>query len=235
MFRLLFTAAIIYLKRIIVLLSLLTPVFIQGSNGTKTTFQSIYEELKGNNKPEFVLFEKAYLGYIDLKLSGIIPSENHIFSIVDFRLPSTQKRLWIIDLESKVILFNTYVAHGENSGKEYALNFSNIENSHQSSLGYYLTEETYIGKNGLSLKLKGLEYGINHNARKRHIVFHGADYATKTYIDQNGILGNSEGCPAVPMELHQSIINLTKNGSCLFIYFPDNNYFENSQYYISDI
>lgn len=205
---------------------------LQSSNfSTPLYFHSIYEDLKGSSKPDFPLFEKVYLGYIDLKFSGLIEADNNILSIIDFRLPSTEKRLWVIDLSSKIILFHTFVAHGENSGKEYALYFSNELNSHQSSLGYYLTEETYYGENGLSLRLKGLEYGINHNARKRHIVFHGADYASDNYLKANGILGNSKGCPAIPAEVHQSIIEVTKNGSCLFIYFPDLNYTEKSIYY----
>lgn len=194
-------------------------------------FHSVYEDLIGASKPDFSLFEKAYLGYIDLKLSGFIQAENNVLSIIDFRRPSTEKRLWVIDLSKKIILFHTYVAHGENSGKDYALYFSNEVNSHKSSLGFYITEEPYFGKNGLSLKLKGLEYGINNNAKKRYIVIHGADYATEDYIEENGVLGNSEGCPAVPMNEHQSIIEVTKKGSCLFIYFPDLTYTEKSMYY----
>jgi hypothetical protein len=194
-------------------------------------YSSIYKELKGSVKPDFELFEKAYLGYIDLKLSGHLEPSNTIFSLVDFRLPSKEKRFWVIDLESRTILFHTYVAHGENSGKDYALDFSNTVNSHKSSLGYYRTSETYIGKNGLSLRLEGLEYGFNHHARERYIVLHGADYATEEYLKENGTLGNSEGCPAIPMGVHQSIIEVTKGGSCLFIYFPDNKYLENSNYF----
>jgi hypothetical protein len=195
--------------------------------------RSVYEELEGSVKPDVTLFEKAYLGFIDLKLSGYISPDKNILSIVDFRLPSNKKRLWVIDLESRSILFHTYVAHGENSGDDkYALNFSNNINSHKSSLGFYLTQETYEGKNGLSLKLKGLEYGFNHNARKRYIVLHGADYATEKYINENGKLGHSEGCPAVPMGIHKSIIEVTKGGSCLLIYFPDIYYTENSRYFL---
>ncbi len=194
-------------------------------------YKSIYKELKGSVKPDFDLFEKAYLGYIDLKLSGHLEPANQIFSLVDFRLPSKEKRFWVIDLESRTILFHTYVAHGENSGKEYAFDFSNTVDSHKSSLGYYRAEETYIGKNGLSLRLEGLEYGFNHRARERYIVLHGADYATEDYLKKNGTLGNSEGCPAVPMGVHRSIIEVTKGGSCLFIFFPDNQYLENSNYF----
>ena len=212
-------------------LFLLLIPFLFGFGGNNTgQLGSIYQELNGSVKPDFELFEKAYLGYIDLKLIGQLSIEKEILSIIDFRLPSNKERLWVIDLKSKTILHHTLVAHGENSGKEYALDFSNEVNSHKSSLGFYGTEETYIGKNGLSLRLKGLERGFNSNARKRYVVLHGADYATKEYIAKNGILGNSEGCPAIPMGIHKNIIELTKEGTCLFIYFPDLSYIENSIY-----
>lgn len=191
---------------------------------------SIYEELNGESKPDFELFEMAYLGYIDLKLSGLIRSDKEILSIIDFRLPSSKKRLWVIDISKKEILYHTLVAHGENSGGEYALNFSNTSNSHQSSLGFYKTQETYYGKNGLSLRLQGLERRFNSNARDRYVVLHGADYATQEYLDKHGKLGNSEGCPAVPMGIHKEIIEVTKEGTCLFIYFPDLKYIEGSDF-----
>jgi len=206
--------------------SLVSPI----SEKNSTYLGSIYEELNGPIKPDFELFEKAYLGYIDLKLSGHLSSKKEILSIVDFRIPSNKKRFWVIDLNSKTILHHTLVAHGENSGKKYALDFSNEVNSHKSSLGFYVTEETYYGKNGLSLRLKGLERGFNSNARKRYVVLHGADYATDDYLTKNGILGNSEGCPAIPMGIHKTVIELTKGGTCLFIYFPDLNYIEKSIY-----
>lgn len=191
---------------------------------------SIYENLEGAKKPDFELFEKAYLGYIDLKLSGHLNLEKEVLTIVDFRISSKKERLWVIDLKSKIILHHTLVAHGEASGKEYALDFSNEFNSHKSSLGFYITEETYVGKNGLSLRLRGLERGFNTNARERYVVIHGADYATKSYLNENGALGNSEGCPAVPMGEHLTIIEITKGGTCLFLYFPDDAYLQKSNY-----
>lgn len=196
---------------------------------------SIYNQLKGEQKPEFSLFKLAYLGYIDLKLSGLLPFSKSILSIIDFRLPSVKKRFWVIDLKTKTVLYHTYVAHGENSGGNYAIDFSNSEGSHQSSLGFYKTQETYFGKNGLSLRLKGLEHGFNTNARERYVVLHGATYATEEYIRENGVLGNSEGCPAIPMGLHIPIINLTKEGTCLFIYFPDARYLESSTFILDDL
>ncbi|MEQ8625688.1 MAG: murein L,D-transpeptidase catalytic domain family protein [Vicingaceae bacterium] len=191
---------------------------------------SIYESLVGAKKPDFELFEKAYLGYIDLKLSGFLSLDKEILSIVDFRVASNKERLWVIDLKSKTILHHTLVAHGEGSGKEYALDFSNEINSHKSSLGFYITEDTYVGKNGLSLRLRGIERGFNTNALERYVVIHGADYATKSYLKENGMLGNSKGCPAVPMGEHLNIIEITKEGTCLFIYFPDDAYLRQSNF-----
>lgn len=196
----------------------------------KLELTPVYEQIAGANKPDLALFEKAYLGYIDLKLNGQLNPNKEILSIIDFRRSSNEKRMWVIDLKTKKVLHHTYVAHGENSGKEYAVSFSNQENSHKSSLGFYLTKETYYGKNGLSLRLEGLERKFNSNARKRYIVLHGADYAEPTYIKKHGVLGNSEGCPAIPMNIHKPIIDLTKNGTCLFIYYPNINYLEESNY-----
>ncbi len=208
--------------------------FVSAGNKQKNTtthyLGSIYEELKGAVKPDFELFERAYLGYIDLKLSGLLTNQKDILSLVDFRIPSNKERFWVIDLKNKAILYHTLVAHGENSGKEYALDFSNQINSHKSSLGFYITEDTYIGKNGLSLRLRGIERGFNSNAKERYVVLHGADYATADYLKKHGTLGNSEGCPAIPMGIHKEIINLTKEGTCLFIYFPDQHYLEKSSF-----
>jgi len=210
---------------------LILSVFILiSADPTPSNYRSIYQDLEGDSKPEFHLFEKAYLGFIDLKLSGLLNPNKNILSIVDFRLSSKEKRMWIIDIEKKEVLYNIYVAHGKNSGEEYATYFSNTPNSLQSSLGFYVTKETYYGKNGLSLKLKGLERGFNTNAQKRYIVLHGADYANKEYLDEHGILGNSEGCPAIPMNLHKEIIELTKGGTALLIYYPDIAYLEESSF-----
>ncbi len=219
------------ITNLIIGLTLLTLLSILSSSDHKlSNYTSIYNQLEGDSKPEFKLFEKAYLGYIDLKLSGFLHPEKDILTIIDFRLSSKEKRMWVIDLKEKEIVHNVHVAHGKNSGEEYATYFSNTPNSLQSSLGFYLTGETYIGKNGLSLKLKGLERGFNSNAYKRYIVLHGAEYADKDYIKEHGILGNSEGCPAVPMEVHKEIIDLTKGGTILLIYYPDIAYLEESTY-----
>jgi hypothetical protein len=140
--------------------------------------------------------------------------------IIDFSLPSTQKRLWVIDFATNSILYHTLVSHGKGTGNINAYSFSNEMHSNKSSLGFYVTGETYSGKHGLSLKLDGLQKHINDKARNRGIVIHGADYATESFIKKHGFLGRSLGCPAVPAHLHKEIINTIKEGNCLFIYHP---------------
>ncbi|ULQ58112.1 murein L,D-transpeptidase catalytic domain family protein [Flavihumibacter rivuli] len=172
-------------------------------------------------------FEQALTGWEKLRHKGILNNE-HILTIADFSQPSTQKRLYVIDIKRMQILFNTYVAHGRNSGKEQAVSYSNRPSSNQSSPGFYLTEHTYYGSNGYSLKLEGLEKGINDNADKRAIVMHGADYVSESLIRSQGYLGRSQGCPAIPVKLTRPIINTIKEGSCLFIYSPATYYAERS-------
>lgn len=181
---------------------------------------SVYENLKNNtiNLPKFESFEEAYKGYLSLKDKGLVKKE--LLTLIDFSLSSNTKRLWVIDLASNSILFHTLVAHGKNTGEEFASRFSNTNSSLQSSLGFYSTGEIYKGKHGLSLKLDGLEKGINSNARTRAIVIHGADYVSKKFIKENKRLGRSLGCPALPNEINRPLINTIKDQSILFIYHP---------------
>ncbi|HEY0272001.1 MAG TPA: murein L,D-transpeptidase catalytic domain family protein [Chitinophaga sp.] len=153
-----------------------------------------------------------------------------IISIVDFSLPSTEKRLFIIDLYHQRLLFNTLVSHGRNSGENTATSFSNKPNSFKSSLGFYITGDTYAGKHGLSMRLLGEERGINDNALRRGIVMHSADYVNDEMARNSGRIGRSEGCPAVPAEVSDEIINTISNGSCLFIYSPNPSYVKHSRY-----
>jgi hypothetical protein len=175
-------------------------------------------------KPDKLVFARAYFGYENLKNAGYLSTKKHTLTICDFSLSANQPRLWVIDLDAKKILFNTLVAHGQGSGEEYATSFSNRENSHQSSLGFYVTAETYEGDHGYSLRLQGMDKGYNDRAYDRSIVMHGADYVSNDFIDDNQRLGRSWGCPAVPVKLATPIINIIKNGTCLFIYYPDNKY-----------
>jgi len=184
-------------------------------------------DVKSFSMPKMECFSKALEGYYQLKERGIVQKD--ILTIVDFSLSSTQKRLWVIDMITNTVLLQSVVSHGRNSGEEFATSFSNENNSNKSSLGFYTTGETYNGKHGLSLKLDGLEYGINDNARNRAVVMHGADYAAESIIKQQGRLGRSQGCPAVPFAIHKEIINLIKDKSCLFIYHPSRTYEKQSK------
>ncbi|MEO6684167.1 MAG: murein L,D-transpeptidase catalytic domain family protein [Ginsengibacter sp.] len=166
-------------------------------------------------------FEYALKGYEFLKNSGKLENDD-ILSIVDFSLPSSKKRLFVLDMENGQLLYHTFVAHGRNSGREFANQFSNRPESFKSSLGFYVTKNTYFGKHGFSLRLEGKEKGINDNAMKRAIVMHSADYVDKKLISSQGYIGRSLGCPALPREVYKPIINKIKDGSCLFIYSPGN-------------
>lgn len=167
-------------------------------------------------------FEFAYNGYQELLQDDKI-EEAGILTICDFSQSSRNKRFYILDLEKNEVVLTTYVAHGKNSGFEYASRFSNRAESHQSSLGFYVTSNTYFGEHGLSLRLNGMDRGFNDRALHRNIVVHGA-----TYIGA-GSTGRSYGCPAVPKAESSRIINLIKNGSCLFIYHPSKYYLKGSK------
>lgn len=174
------------------------------------------------------VFKKALTGYFNLKDSGKLSAKKNILSIVDFTRSSKSKRLWIIDLAAQKLLFNTFVAHGQGSGNDIATNFSDLANSHMSSLGFYVTNETYFGKHGLSLRLDGVDKGFNTNARNRAVVVHGAEYVSQSAINQLGRLGRSHGCPALPTELTKPIIDTIKDKTVLFINGPEGKY--NSAY-----
>jgi len=168
-------------------------------------------------------FEMAQKGYIALEEKHVLTKSN-LLTIVDYSKPSTQKRLFVLDMTTGEVLFNSLVAHGRRSGQKYATDFSNKEDSHKSSLGFFVTLNTYFGENGYSLKLKGCETGINDKAYNRAIVMHGADYVSEKFIRQNGYLGRSHGCPAVPREISKKIIDIIKGGSCMFLYYPSEKY-----------
>ncbi len=189
----------------------------------------VYESL---NKSHFDLptkesFTYALDGYYRLQETGKI--KKNLLTVVDFSMSANEKRLWVIDLKKNEVIHQTYVAHGRNTGNEFATAFSNTPESFQSSLGFYATAETYFGKHGYSLRLDGLEKGINDKARERAIVIHGADYVSENFITQYGRLGRSLGCPSLPKEDSKRIIDLIKEKSCLFIYFPSDDYVSKSQ------
>ena len=176
----------------------------------------------------FEVFEKAVTGFFNLKLSGKISDDKAILSIADFDQSSKNKRLWIIDLAKRELILNTWVAHGQHSGGDKPTKFSNINNSFQSSIGFYVTGEVYNGQHGRSLRLDGMDEGFNSNARKRAIVVHGASYVSQGTINALGRLGRSQGCPAVPAELSNEVINTIGGKTVLFINVSDVDY--NSKY-----
>lgn len=182
------------------------------------------------NQLQSEVFYKAYLGFTNLKKEGKLDETSHLLTICDFSLSSAQKRLWVIDLNGKKVIFNSLVAHGKNTGEEFAKKFSNTESSLQSSLGFYITETTYNGSNGYSLKLLGMDSGYNDAAFQRAIVMHGADYVSEGFIKNQKRLGRSWGCPAVPRALAEPIINSIKGKNCLFIYYPDEQYLSSSKW-----
>ena len=173
-------------------------------------------------------FHKAISGFLSMVLTGDVRNPG-ILSIIDFTLPSNQKRLFVLDMFNGRLLFNTLVAHGRNSGKLIANRFSNRYNSFMSSLGFYLTGESFIGQHGYSLRLDGKEKGLNDNVLRRSIIIHPAGYVSEEHIRQWGYLGRSEGCPAIPEELDRPIIDSIRGGSCLFVYAPDKKYLKRSK------
>lgn len=172
-------------------------------------------------------FTYAYKGYKNLAENGKLPNDD-ILTVVDFSQSSNQKRMYILDVKDMEVLVNTFVAHGRNSGLQYAENFSNTHESLQSSLGFYVTTNTYTGKHGLSLRLAGVDQGYNHNAMTRAIVVHGADYIGAHRVNAP-YQGRSFGCPAVPRDIAPKVIDYIKNGTCLFIYKPDQKYLHGSR------
>ncbi len=182
----------------------------------KSVYDSLHLNLKGLSKEAY---DYAKKGMETLIAEGKLFNQS-IISIIDFSQPSGKKRLFIIDLNNYKVLFNTLVAHGKNTGQEIANSFSNQNESFKSSPGFYITRETYQGKNGYSLKLEGVERGINDKAYERGIVMHGAEYVSDAFVNARGFIGRSHGCPAVPVQLNRPIINTIKEGTCLFIYHP---------------
>lgn len=200
-----------------------TNATISSLEKTKKTVSenvSVYSQIDANSfaLPSFESFNLALDGFNYLKEKGVV--KKNILTIVDFSLSSNAKRLWVIDLDKNRVLFQTLVAHGRNTGEEFAQTFSNQAESFKSSVGFFATAEIYNGKHGMSLKLDGLQKGLNDKARERAVVMHGADYVSESFIKQNKRLGRSQGCPAVPVEMNQKIISVIKDKSCLFIYHP---------------
>jgi hypothetical protein len=173
---------------------------------------------------DYKLFRQGAIGFYNARNKHSSSASKNILSIIDFKKASTDKRLWIIDMLSKNLLYHSLVAHGKNTGENEAVNFSNCSNSNMSSIGFYVTENCYSGKHGLSLVIEGLDANFNTNAKIRSVVIHSADYVSEEFIKCNGRLGRSQGCPAIPVEDHKEVINTIKEGTVLYIYYPCSNY-----------
>ena len=216
----------------------LAPSIAPALSPSPVSSTGLSPEAAGHSGSLFELYDDLQLGSLDLSrdawqraLQGFQAlssagrlANTDVLTIIDFSLPSTQKRLFVIDLRNGRLLFNTLVAHGRNSGTLMATHFSNRRNSYMSSLGLYLTGQPFIGSHGYSLRLEGMEKGWNDHAQERAIVMHPAPYVSERHIAQWGYLGRSEGCPAIPARVHTAVINQIKGGSCLFIYAPDEHF-----------
>jgi len=187
-------------------------------------------------------FDKSELGSIETEIfdlalgaascavkSGAV-SEPRTLTVIDYSKPSTEKRLWVFDLTSRELIYEELVAHGQGSGENLASHFSNDAESHRTSLGLFKTADTYVGKNGYSLRLDGLDKGVNDHARDRAIVMHGAPYVSDTFARANGRLGRSWGCPAVSADVARQMIDRVKGGGLVFAYYPDANWLKTSKY-----
>ena len=198
----------------------------------KTNFTSFVNALyqKANDSTlTYESFQQGVIGYMNMLKRKEIKQDRYL-TIIDFSKPSTEERLYIFDACSQELVFSTVVAHGQNSGGLYATKFSNTEESHQSSIGFYVTTSTYkSSKYDLALRLDGKEY-TNSHASSRGIVMHGAKYASYDYIYKYGRLGRSFGCPALPYEYSKRVINMIKDGTCLYIYYPNKSYQRHSKY-----
>jgi len=173
----------------------------------------------------WLLVQKAYF---KAKTSGT--ATKPFVTVIDYSLPSTERRLWVVDIEQKKVLYNTHVAHGSGSGSNAAKFFSDKPGSRKTCLGVFKTGKTYQGKHGISLELHGLEKGINGNALRRRVVMHGANYVNESFIKIHGRLGRSWGCPALEMRVVRPIIQTIKEGSLVFSYYPDKHWMSNSRF-----
>ena len=204
-----------------------SPVKTASERDVFEDFASNFYKKLANSDLEFDVFKTALRGYLQLQRQDKLRNDKYL-SVIDFSKSSAKERLFIIDMERKELVHQSLVAHGRNSGLEFPKNFSNKVNSHQSSLGFYTTAETYSGKHGYSLRLDGLEFS-NSNARRRAVVIHSADYAGANFVKKNGRLGRSYGCPSLPKKGYEEVISKIKEGSCLFIYYPQKAYLNKSK------
>lgn len=192
--------------------------------------KDLYNELNAAQYDlSFTAFRYAYIGYQTMKKQQRL-NNKELFSIIDFTKDCNSKRFYTIDLEKMKIVYYTYVAHGKKSGERMATSFSDAVESNKSSIGFYITGNTYNGGNGYSLILHGDEKGYNSNLAKRSVVVHAADYANEDYIARNGRMGRSLGCPALPENIYKQVIETIKEKTMIFAYYNDAKYLKTSKY-----
>lgn len=202
-------------------------VSVDHQGKASTLSNALYDSLSlGEKGLSKTALQTAIKGYLHLEEQGQL-NNSGLLSIADFSQSSRKKRFYLLDMKNGQLLINTYVAHGKGSGMDMANVFSNIPGSEKSSLGFYLTQGTYTGKNGLSLRMEGLDKGFNDNAEKRAIVVHGADYVNAKKV-KDAFMGRSQGCPALPRTEYVNVIDRIKDGSALFVYYPSSYYLNNS-------
>ncbi len=208
----------------------LSGELVAKENPLENAIDRLYQEINPGDKLEQSIFERSMLGYYNMKKNGLL-REDSVITIIDYRKASTENRFFVISLADKKILYATIVAHGKNSGGQFAESFSNKPGSKKSSIGFFVTEKSYYGKHGYSLKLEGVEPGFNDNAMQRAIVIHGADYVSQSFIERHGRLGRSWDCPALPQDITRLVIDEIKGGSCLFVYAEDQDYLKKSTFF----
>jgi hypothetical protein len=192
------------------------------------SIQSLYQNIGLTEYAlSYEVFRYGMIGFFNLKQQGKL-SDREIITIIDFTKPSTEKRFYTIDLQNQKVIYHSYVSHGKNTGEDRAKSFSNRVHSNQSSMGFYVTGETYVGSKGFSLKLDGMDKGYNDNMRQRAVVIHEADYVSEFWIKKYGRLGRSQGCPALPRELNKKVIETIKNKTAIFAYYNDEHYLKTS-------
>lgn len=205
-------------------------MWLSGTTATAQCFNmSLYKmmlPIAKNINPK--VLELAINAYSTATKKGL--DAKHVLTIVDYSLPSTEKRMWVLNLDEGRLVHYSFVTHGSGSGLLYARHFSNIPGTFQSSLGLFLTKQSYYGQVGYALRLQGLEPGINDKVEERGIVVHGAEYAEKSFIDQYGRLGRSEGCFALPASSYNTIINYIANGTLIFAYYPEKQWLTHSHF-----
>ncbi|WP_368501059.1 murein L,D-transpeptidase catalytic domain family protein [Fusobacterium sp.] len=210
------------LKKLLIFLIIISKFSFSDNN---INIVDKYNSFNFNNKLEYEIFEKAYLGYLQIS-----EKTSELLAIIDYSKPSSDERFFLLDLANNKVLYNTRIAHSKNSGFDIPIKFSNDPNSFENSLGFYLTLEEYNGAYGTSLRLKGLEENINSNAEERAIVIHGGNIADDSYFEKYGFLGRSLGCPVLPTNIIANVVSLIKNGTVVFINGNDDSYMEESKF-----